>query len=89
MGNMRMAASSVLLMYLSLIGCDPRHGQFTRLQDLLSYPSLAQAGHCGDEVACHFECVQLQIGLYSCLLCLPIRSAYVHIRRLRIAWYML
>ena len=55
MGSLRMAASSVLLICPSLTVCDLKHSHFKRVEDLLVFRSLAQAGQCLEEVACHLE----------------------------------
>ena len=45
MGGLRMAASSILLICLSLTVCDLKHSQFKRVEDVLIFPSPAQAGN--------------------------------------------
>ena len=84
MGSMRIAVSRVLLICPSLTVCDLQHGQFTRVEDLLAFSSFVQAGHCLDEDARHLQRVKSRIGK---IICLPIRLAYVHTRRLRNNWY--
>ena len=86
MGSMRMAASSVLLTCPSPTVCDLKRSQLTRVEDFLAFPGLAQAGHCLDEVACHFERVKSLVRKITDIVCLPIHSAYIHIRRLRNLW---